>query len=449
MDSFPKIFRLRQTFDATRLEDVSGEVHAQLARLSLNKIVRPGQSVAIATSSRGIANIAAITRAIAEHLKGLGAKPFVVPAMGSHGGGTAEGQRQLIEGYGITEATVGCPVRSSVETVVVAQSCGAAVPAAQAGETPAPQFRGFPIHFDRTAFEADHVVVCNRVKPHTTFAGPIESGLLKMLTIGLGNPAGAEVYHRAILDFGFDRIVRGAAALVLAKCPILAGVAIVENAYDQTARIEAVPPEQFVAREQELLVLAKQWIPRLPFRHVDVLLIDRIGKEISGTGLDANVVGRKFNDHKAVADEYPKVTRIAVRALTPNSRGNAIGLGVAEFCRSQILPEIDVAATRLNALTSGHISAVMTPLDYPTDREMLAAALGTIGLAAPPDAKLLWIPDTLHLVELECSEAYLAEARQRPDIEILTEPRELPFDENGNLPLTVYCISGKQCRDSR
>ena len=418
MSTFPKIFRLRQTFDATRVEDVPGEIRAQLARLDLGKKVRPGESVAITAGSRGIANIATITRAIAEHLKSLGAKPFIVPAMGSHGGGTAEGQRQVLEGYGITEASVGCPIRSSVETVVVG---GAA--------------EGFPIHFDRTAFEADHVVVCNRVKPHTGFAGPIESGLLKMLTIGLGNPAGAVVYHRAILDFGFDRIVRGAAAEVLARCPILAGVAVVENAYDQTARIEAVPPEQFEARESELLVLAKRWLPRLPFRLVDVLLIDRIGKEISGTGLDPNVVGRKFNDHKALEDEFPKVKRIAVRGLTAQSHGNAVGLGMAEFCRSQLLGEIDVAATRLNGLTSGHISAVMTPLDYPTDHKMLAAALGTIGLAEPPEAKLLWIADTLHLSEGECSVAYLAEARQRADLEILTEPRDLPFDGQGNLPL--------------
>ena len=208
---------------------------------------------------------------------------------------------------------------------------------------------------------------------------------------------------------------------------------MVENAYDQTARIEAVLPEQFEARESELLVLAKQWLPRLPFSQVDVLLIDRIGKEISGTGLDPNVVGRKFNDHKAVEDEFPKVKRIAVRGLTPQSHGNAIGLGMAEFCRSQMLDEIDVAATRLNGLTSGHISAVMTPLDYPTDREMLAAALGTIGLAEPPHAKLLWIADTLHLGEMECSVAYLAEARQRPELEILTDPREFAVRRRGQL----------------
>jgi hypothetical protein len=460
MNTFPRVFRLRQTFDAVHVDDVAGEVHAQLAPLDLGRKVRPGESVAITAGSRGIANIATITRAVAEYLKGLGAKPFVVPAMGSHGGGTADGQRRVLEGYGLTEATVGCPIRSSIETVVIGRAgdCprfGAGEAGCGKGdshllcEAPEGPFRqkvavtfsagcerlpgSFPLHFDRLAFEADHVVVCNRVKPHTVFAGPIQSGLLKMLTIGLGNPAGAAVYHRAILDFGFDRVVGSAAAEVLARCHIVAGVAIAENAYDQTARIEAVPPKQFEAREQELLVLAKRWLPRLPFSHVDVLLIDRIGKEISGTGLDPNVVGRKFDDHKAVEGEFPKVKRIAVRGLTPASRGNAIGLGMAEFCRSQILDEVDVAATRLNGLTSGHISAVMTPLDYPTDREMLAAALGTIGLADPPDAKFLWISDTLHLGELECSAAYLAEARQRPDLEILSEPRELPFDASGNL----------------
>jgi hypothetical protein len=416
MTTFPKIFRLRQTFDAVRVEDGPAEVHVQLARLDLAKKVRPGQSVAITAGSRGIANIAAITRAIAEHLKELGAKPFIVPAMGSHGGGTAVGQRRLIESYGITEEYVGCPIRSSVETVAIAS-----------------QSLSFPLQFDRLAFEADHVVVCNRIKPHTGFAGPIESGLLKMLTIGLGNAEGARVYHRAMLDMGFDRVVRAAAAEVLAQCRVLAGVAILENAYDQTARIEAVPPEQFEARETELLALAKRWLPRLPFAEVDVLLIDRIGKDISGTGLDPNVVGRKFNDHRAVDDEFPKVKRIAVRGLTPQSHGNAIGIGMVEFCRSQLLAEIDVAATRLNVLTSGHVSAAMTPLDYPTDREMLAAALGTIGLTPPPQAKLLWIPDTLHLAEVECSTAYLSEARERPDLEILSDPRDLPFDEAGNL----------------
>jgi len=414
---FPKIFRLRQRFDAACLKDVHSEVHRQLATLKLGEKVRPGQSVAITAGSRGIANIAKITRAIVEHFHKLGAKPFIVPAMGSHGGGTAEGQRRIIESFGITESLLGCPIRSGMDTVEVCQSDD-----------------GFPVHFDRLAFQADHVVVCNRVKPHSGFHGDIESGLMKMLLIGLGNCEGAKIYHRAILDYSFEHIIHDVAQKVINACPILAGVAIVENAYDQTALIEAVRPREFETREKELLALAKKLMPRLPFDAVDVLLIDRMGKDISGVGFDPNVVGRKFNDHKAVEGELPKVRRIALRGLTPASHGNATGMGMAEFCKSQLLRDADPAATRLNCLVSGHVSAAMPPLDYETDREMLAAALGTIGLTDPPNAKLLWIADTLHLDEMECSTAYLDEAQHRDDLEILTKPRDLPFDPTGNLP---------------
>jgi hypothetical protein len=422
MNGLPEIFRLRQTFECPRVADVPAEVQAQLARLELGKKVRPGQTVAITAGSRGIAHIGAIIRAIVGHLAGLGAKPFVVPAMGSHGGATAEGQQAVLLSYGISAESIGCPIRADMETVVVGRAD-----------------EGFPLHFDRLAFEADHVLVCNRVKPHTDFTGPIESGLMKMLLIGLGNREGATIYHRAIRDFTFDHIVRSVAAEVLHRCHILAGVAIVENAYDQTARIEAVEPGQFEARERELLVLAKRWMPRLPFQRVDVLLIDRIGKDISGMGLDPNVVGRKYNDHEALPDEFPKVRRIALRGLTEATHGNAIGMGAAEFCRSELLRQSDPAVTRLNGLTSGHISAILTPLDYETDREMLSAALGTIGLAEPPDAKVLWIADTLHLGEVECAAAYLEEARQRDDLEILTALRPLPFDAAGNLPDIGNC----------
>ncbi len=417
MTSFPQVFRVRQTFDATQVDDVPGEVQRQLAALNLGEKVSPGQSVAITGGSRGINNIHLIIRAIVEHLKGLGAEPFVVPAMGSHGGGVAEGQREVIESYGLTEEFLGCPIRAGMETVVVCQT-----------------EEGFPVHFDKYAYEADHVVVCNRIKPHTLFLGDIESGLMKMMLIGLGKCNGAKVYHAAIQDHSFGQIIRSVANEVLAKCRILAGVAIVENAYDETGRIEAVAPEQFEAREIELLKLAKQWFPQLPFQHVDVLLIDRMGKNISGIGFDTNVVGRKFNDHRAVEGEFPKVKRIAVRRLTKETHGNAAGIGLAEFCRSQLIRETDFEAVRLNAIISGHISAAMIPLDYETDREMLEKALSTIGMTQPPDAKFLWIADTLHLAEVECSTAYLDEVRGRDDLEILSEPRELPLGPDGNLP---------------
>ncbi|MFH1266073.1 MAG: lactate racemase domain-containing protein [Planctomycetota bacterium] len=417
MSSYPLTFRLRQRFEAPRVDDVPGEVHAQLARLKLAERVKPGQSVAITAGSRGIANIRVILRSAVEHLKQLGAEPFIVPAMGSHAGGTAEGQRAFLESYGITEEFVGCPIRSTMETVVVCRTA-----------------EGFPVHFDRFAHEADHVLVANRVKPHTRFAGEIESGLMKMMLIGLGKCEGAGVYHRAILDYSFDQIVRSVAAEVIRNCRVVAGLAILENAYDETARIEAVAPGEFESREKELLVLAKKWIARLPFERVDVLLIDQIGKNISGTGMDTNIVGRKFSDHAAMEDEFPKVKLIVLRGLTPETHGNAVGLGLAELCKSQMLRETDFEITRLNAIVAAHVSGAMPPLDYETDREILDIALGAIGLVEPADAKLLWIRNTLELSEIECSAAYLEEARTRDDLEILTDPRPLPLDSDGNLP---------------
>ncbi|HPP54560.1 MAG TPA: [Fe-S]-binding protein, partial [Thermoguttaceae bacterium] len=362
-------------------------------------------------------NYLQILQAVVQHFHQLGAAPFVTPAMGSHGGGTAEGQLAVLASYGITPETVGCPIRSSMETVIVCQ-------------TPL----GFPVYFDRHAFQADHVLVVNRIKPHTRFVGPIESGLMKMLLIGLGKAEGARVYHAAIEDYSFAEIIQAVANEVLRRCRILGGLAIVENAYDQTALIEAVRPEEFAEREQHLLALARQWMARLPFEEVDLLLVDEIGKEISGTGMDTNVIGRKFDDHKAVEGERPRVKRIAVRRLSRATHGNAVGLGMAEFCRSHILEEMDVAATRLNALTANHITAAMLPLDYPTDEQMLRAALQTIGLRPPQEARLLWIENTLQLTEVECGAAYWTEAQNHPHLEILTPPRPLPWDAQGNLP---------------
>jgi len=416
VSDFPPIFRVRQKFDRPRVADIAAEVHAQLARLELHRRVQPGQSVAITAGSRGIANIAAILRAAVDHFRSLRAEPLIVPAMGSHGGATAQGQCQVLESYGITEKSVGCPIRSSMETTVIGHAA-----------------EGFPLHIDRTACEADHVLICGRVKPHTAFAGDFQSGLLKMLLIGLGKQIGANIYHRAVEDYSFDRIVRSAAREVLQKCRVIAGLAIVENAYDETALIEAIEPSQFEAREVQLLDLSRRWMARLPFDAVDVLVIDRMGKNISGVGFDPNVVGRKFNDHQAVDGETPKVKRICLRSLTPESHGNAIGLGVAEFCRTQLLRDMDARITRVNSLTSGHLAAGMTPLDYATDREMLQAALGTVGLVEPRNARLLWIADTLDLVEVECSAAYLDAARGRSDLEIISEPREMGFDAEGNL----------------
>ena len=417
MTTYPQLFRLRQKFEGPVVEDVAGEVEKQLASLSLSEKIQPGQSVAISAGSRGIANIHIIIRGISQHLKALGAEPFIVPSMGSHGGGTAEGQQQIIESYGITEEFCECPIRASMETVVV---CDAE--------------EGFPVHFDRHAYEADHVFVCGRVKPHTGFHGDIESGLMKMMLIGLGKHAGAAIYHRAIMNYSFGQIVRSVAKEVLAKCRIVAGLAVVENAYDQTAKLAAIPPERFEEEEKELLVLAKKLMPRLPFETADILTIDEIGKNISGSGMDTNVVGRKYLDHRAADDEYPKVKRIILRGLTEETHGNATGLGLAEFCLSRLVRQMNVQATRVNCLTGGHPTGAMQPIDYETDQETLDVALSTIGLIAPEDARLMWIRDTLDVAEVECSAAYWDEANQRDDLEVLIPLRDLPLDEEGNLP---------------
>jgi hypothetical protein len=417
MPDYPQIFRVRQTFERPQVTDIPGEVAAQLASLSLQNSVKPGQSVAITAGSRGIANIHLVIKAIVDHFKGLGAMPFIVPAMGSHGGGTAEGQQGIIEGYGITEAFCGCPIRASMETVVVCQAA-----------------EGFAVHFDKHAFGADHVLVCGRVKPHTGFYGDIESGLMKMMLIGLGKHAGAKIYHRAIKDHSFGQIVRSVAREVLSKCHIVAGVGIVENGYDETAKIQAVAPHEFEDREKELLVLAKKWLPSLPFKTADLLLIDEIGKNISGTGMDTNVVGRKYLDHVAAENEWPKIRTIIIRGLTPETHGNATGIGLAEFALTRAIDAIDIPITRTNCLTGGHATGAMIPIHYASDREVLDVSLPIIGLTEPVDAKLMWIHNTLDVAEVECSAAYLEEARTRADLEIISDVRPLPFDASGVLP---------------
>jgi hypothetical protein len=417
---FPHMFRLRQKFDSPRLDDVPGEVHRQLARLNLDRQVRPGQTVAITVGSRGITNIATITRALVEYFQRLGASPFIVPAMGSHGGGTAEGQQAIVAGYGITEQSMGCPIRSSMETVIVDQT---------------PQ--GIPVHFDRHAHGADHVVVAGRIKPHTNFVGEIESGLHKMMLIGLGKHNGAKIYHRAILDHSWLEIVNAVAQSVLTRCKVLCGVGIIENAFDETALIAGVAPHEFLDRERELLQLARQWLPRLPFQRVHLLIVDEIGKNISGTGMDTNVVGRKYNDHKATDKDSVSCRTIFVRGLTEATHGNATGLGMAEFTNRKTVEAVDRRITAINAITGGHAPAAALPIWYDNDREVLEAAFPTIGLTDPPDARVLQISNTLHLGEVLASRAFLPECAGRPDLEVLSEPAEMQFDADGMLAPVV------------
>ncbi len=417
MPNYPQVFRVRQVFERPRVEDVPTQVEGEMAKLRLAERVRPGESVAIGVGSRGIAQIGSIVRGVVQHFLRLEARPFIVPAMGSHGGGKAERQRAILESYGVTESYCGCPIQASMETVVVERAA-----------------EGFPIHFDRLASEANHIFICARVKSHTSFAGPIESGLMKMLLVGLGKHEGARMFHRAIHEFRFDQLVRSVGRRILDRCRILGGMAVVENAYSEVAQLAAVAAADFERADEELLARAKQLMPRLPFDFAHILIVDQIGKDISGSGMDTNVVGRKFRDGRQAFSEKPQMRRIIVRGLTAATQGVAHGVGLADFCKSRLVRQTDVEATWVNGLASGSVAISAFPLHFETDRELLDASLAIIGLVEPQQAKLLWIKNTLNLEEVECSAAFFNQARERPDLEVLTVLRDLPLDAAGNLP---------------
>jgi len=414
---YPRMVRIRQHFERPQITDVSAAVASALEALDLGRRIKPGHAVALTAGSRGIANIPLVLRSTADFLKKLGAKPFLIPAMGSHGGGTAEGQRRILESYGITEEFVGVPIRASMETV-------------QVGETA----EGFPVLLDRIASEADHIGVVARIKPHTGFHGPIESGLLKMMMIGLGKHAGALLYHRILLDHPFDSVVRSVGRTLMKSAPIAFGLALVENAYEETAIVEGVAPEAFEAREEQLLVEAKRLLMRLPLRKADLLIVDEIGKNISGSGMDTNVVGRKraFRMQPPPAG-IPVMRLIYVRGLSDKTHGNATGIGLADFTSTRLVQQMDYRATVINCLTAGYPEGAFIPVHFATDREVLDAALAIIGTRAPEQARILHIRNTMQLEEVDVSEPCLQEKERQTEFTILGPPRPLEFDAAGNL----------------
>jgi hypothetical protein len=414
--AYPKMLRVRQRFDRPRVENVAAAVRDELARLDLGRTIKPGQTVAVTAGSRGIANIPVILQATVRFLRDLGAQPFLVPAMGSHGGATAEGQKHLLESYGITEAFVGAPIRASMETISL-------------GATP----EGYPVLLDKHASTADHIGVVGRVKPHTGYHGPIESGLLKMMMIGLGKHAGAIEYHRVLLEKPYGEVVRSVGRVVRDKGRVAFGLAIVENAYDETARIAAVKPSEFEAREEELLVLAKQWLARLPFPVGDLLVIDEIGKDISGSGMDTNVVGRKRAFRGQSLENQPQMRHIFIRGLSERTHGNGTGLGLADFTTTRVLKAMNYKAMVINCLTAGYPEGANLPVHFDTDKEVVDAALAIIGTRPPEQGRVMHIKNTLALEEIEISEPCLASGKPLNPIEVIAGPRDVAFDREGNL----------------
>jgi Lactate racemase N-terminal domain len=411
----PKMYRVRQKLDPPVIADVAAAVRAEIGKLNLTGRLKPGARVAVTGGSRGVANIATILRATCDALKGLGANPFIVPAMGSHGGATAEGQLKVLARYGVTPESMGVPILSSMETVEIGRMSW-----------------GLPVLVDKNAHEADQIVLVNRVKPHTNFRCHVESGLMKMLVIGLGKHQGALLAHRAAIDVGLDRMVPEVARYSLSKLPILFGVGTVENVRHQTAQVQAMLPEVLEETEARLLKEAWHLLGRIPFDFLHLLIVDQMGKEVSGTGMDPNVIGRMYlapNEEP----KSPRYIRILVRDLTETTAGNAVGMGLADFSTRRLANKINFQYTYTNALTGLSPMRSKMPIIFETDREAIQGALKTIGLTDPPEAKVARIKNTLDLEYLHASEALLPEIRGRQDLEVLDGPQELRFSATGDL----------------
>ncbi len=417
--ALPKMARVRQHFDAPTLPDLRFTIHEELDRIDVASIIRSGETVAITAGSRGVANIATAVKATVDYLKAIGAKPFVVPAMGSHGGATAEGQRNVLEHYGITETTVGAPVKATMEVV-------------ELGKISHGRNGTLPVFMDRYAAEADHVVPLNRIKAHTDFNGSIESGLVKMMVIGLGKQQGANYYHRAFFQYGFENVIMAVGRFVLDTDKIAFGLGLIENAHEQTAKAVAMPASRLIQTERQLLVEAKSLMGRLPFEELDLLIVDFTGKNISGTGMDSNVIGRMMQNFEPEPVK-PQILRIFVRDLTEESDGNATGIGLADFTTTRLVDRIDRHATYMNGITALGPQKSKIPFYYDTDREAIEVALETIGLTKPENARVIRIESTLRLTELDISEVLLKDAQLQSNLEVVGDVQPFDFDETDNL----------------
>jgi hypothetical protein len=410
------MFKIRQKIASPKLADVEKEMNSQLDRFGLAGKVKPGERIAITAGSRGIRDKAKVLKVIVSRLKALGAKPFIVPCMGSHGGGTAEGQVKMLHHLGITESYVGAPIISSMEVKEIGRTSF-----------------GTPVLIDKNICEqADKIIVVNRIKPHTDFDHEVESGISKMIIIGMGKHKGALMAHRLTIKHGFATMFKEVLPVIRRALPFFFGVGIIENQYDQTASLHILEPQNFYEGEKELLKKAREIMPRLPFKQMDVLVVDEIGKNISGAGMDPNVTGRLFFIGSPPLKE-PKITRIFVRDLTPETEGNAIGIGFAEYTTTRLAKKIDPVPTAINAITGMGPECGRIPIAFDKDRDALQAAYDNSGVIDPKDLRLVWVKNTLELEYLWVSEPMLQEAKANPNLEVVSAPQDIPFDKNGNM----------------
>lgn len=413
--NYPKLAQITQRLNDTRVADVDATLAAEMRRVGLAGRIKAGARVAITAGSRGITDMIAVLRATANEVKKVGATPVIVPSMGSHGGATAEGQTGMLEGLGVTEQSIGAPIVSSMDVVDLGATA-----------------EGIPVAISRDAMACDNIIVVNRIKPHTEFNGRIESGLTKMMVIGLGKHQGAINAHSWAVRFGYERTLIASGQHILARAPITLGVGIVENGFNQAAVIEAVTPENFLDEEARLLERAKENCPHLPFDRLDILIVDHSGKEISGTGMDTKVIGRIMNIYEPPLD-HPHITRIVLRDLTEKSHGNGLGVGLADFVTQRVADKLDRGYTDVNCVTAVTPEKGRLPIIGKTDRMAVDYAFASAGPVTPDDVRLCWIRNTATLDRMFVSKALLDEVRAHPALDVASDLFDMEFAANGDL----------------
>jgi hypothetical protein len=426
----PPLALLRQTAPQPVVKDVAGEVRRLWHDSSFARRLRRGDRVAVGVGSRGIANLSTMVRSTLEVLRELGARPFVVAAMGSHGGATPEGQRELLAEYGIAEQAIGVPVKTDMETERIGTNSW-----------------GEPVFWDKNALSADHVVTVSRIKPHTDFRGKLESGIGKMLVIGLGKRDGAAQHHRWGVR-GLRDMLGETLKVILEKTPFGAGLAVLENAHEQTGRLQVVDRDDLLAVEPRLLEEARTMMARLPFEQLDMLVIGEIGKNYSGAGIDPNVVGRLLIETQPET-ELPRITRICCLDLSPESHGNGTGVGIADLTTERLLSAIDSVPFRMNNLTACFLWRSKLPISFASDRDCIDMGIQTCWQPNQEALRLAVIPNTLELTDLWVSAALLEEARTRPHLELASALQPLPFDRQENLcqeELFPHSVRGRRVR---
>jgi Lactate racemase N-terminal domain len=419
-DALPRMVEVRQDFAASQSLDLPALLQQQFEATGVSRHIVPGMRIAVGVGSRGISNLKELVRATLDILLRLGARPFIVPAMGSHGGATPEGQANVLGEYGITTGSMGVPFETGMEV----RSLGTTSD-------------GFDVVFSMPALQADGVIAINRIKPHTDFGGALGSGIQKMLTIGFGKHAGAANAHRAAIRVGHEKVIRDFAQVILGSVPVLCGVALVEDQHHETAEICVMQPETIVSQEDRLLEKARLLMPRLPMDEIDLLIVDRIGKELSGTGMDTNVIGRGIFGYMAALNSddsrSPRIFRIFVRELSEHTNGNGIGIGLADFTTSRLVRGLDLHSTYINALTSLGLPTVKIPIHFETDRETIQQAVASLASTHPERLRIVRISDTLNLERMLVSEPCLGALRGDAEVTVVGAAEPMTFDAAGNM----------------